>query len=143
MNDRQVTTGLNAVDAAPSPAQIATNVALKFVWRDVFDLHDRLQQDWLALPEAILHGKDRGHFERQLVGIDFVETSVNDIYLNIDDGITAEDAVEHCFLDALLDRWNVFAGNNAADDFVFDDEAFAAIGGPHVNFDVSILTTAA
>src|SRR5436305_13430192 len=143
VNDRQITPRLYAVDAAATPAKIVANVPLKFLWRDVFNFHDRLEQNRFALLKAVLHRKDRRQFERQLAGIDFVETSVNDVHLNIDNGITAKDAVEHCFLDALLDRWNVFAGNDAADDLVLDDQTFSAIARAYVYLNVSVLTAPA
>ncbi len=129
--------------AATAPAQVAANVALIFFRRDVFDLHDRLEQNRFALLEAIFHGENRRDFERELVRIDFVETSVNDIDLNIDHRITAKHAVEHRFLDSFLHRWNVFARNNAADDLVFDYQALAALARSHIDLDVAVLTAAA
>ncbi len=72
-----------------------------------------------------------------------MEAAVNDIDLNIDDRITAEHAVEHGFLDTLLDCWNVLARNDAADNFVFDHQTFPAIARTHINFDMSVLTAAA
>src|SRR6266496_6277327 len=143
MNDRQTAARFDVVDAPTTPAQVAANVALIFFRCDVFDLHDRLQQNGLALSKSIFHGEDRRHFERQLTGIDFVERPVNDIDLYIDNGVTAQHAIEHRFLDAFFDGRNVFARNDAADDLVLDDQAFAAPGWAHVHFHVPILATAA
>src|SRR5450759_4102378 len=48
MNNGEVPAGLDIVNAATTPAQIAANVSLKLVRRDIFDLHDRLQQNGFA-----------------------------------------------------------------------------------------------
>src|SRR6266699_2171411 len=80
---------LDAVNAATTAAQVAANVALRFFRRDIFNLHDRLQQNRFALLEAIFHGENRRQLKRQLAGIDFVEAAVNDVDLNIDHGMTA------------------------------------------------------
>src|SRR5215472_4173441 len=109
VNNRKVAAHLNAVDAAAAAAQVATDVALKFFRRNVFNFHDRLEQNWFALLETVLRGEDRRHLERQLAGIDFVKTSINDIDLNIDNRITAEHTVEDGFVDALLYGGDVFA----------------------------------
>src|SRR6266480_7736136 len=132
MNAREMSARFDAVNAATTAAQVAADVSLEFVGRDVFALHDRFQQNGFALFKAIFHGKNRGQFERELTGIDFVERTVNDIDLNIDDRVPPEHAVEHRFLDAFFDGRNVFARNDAADDFVLDDKTFAALGWAHV-----------
>ena len=134
---------LDAVDRAAPPAQVAANVTLIFFRRDVLDLHDRLQQDRFALLEAVFHRENRRHLECEFVGIDFVERAVNDVHFDIDNGITAQHAVEHRFFDALLHRRDVFPRNNAAHDLVLDCETFAALAGTHVHFHVPVLTAAA
>src|SRR5436853_31103 len=136
------TAGFDAVDGATTPAEIAADVALILVRRDVFDFHDRLEQNRLALLEPVFHGEDGRHLKREFAGINFVERAVNDVHFNINDGITAEYAIEHRFLDAFFDGRNVFARNDTADDFVLDDQTFAALGWAHVHFHVSILAAA-
>src|SRR6202022_1468911 len=89
VNKSESTTSLDAVNAATTTAQVAANVALRFFRRDVFDLHDRLEQNRFALFEAVFHREDRRQFERELARIHFVEAAVNDIDLNIDNRITA------------------------------------------------------
>src|SRR5206468_7424376 len=143
MNDRQTAARFDVVDAPTTSAQVAADVALELIRRNVFDLHYRFQQNRFTLFKSIFHGEDRSHFEREFAGIDFVERAVNDIDLNIDNRIPPEHAVEHRFLDAFFDGRNVFARNDAADDFVLDDKTFAALGWAHVYFHVSILAAAA
>src|SRR5438105_9438714 len=143
VNDGQISTRLDAVHLAPAPVQVADNIALIFFRSDVFYFHDRLEQDRFGRSEAVFHRENRSHLERELARIDFVKTSVNNVRLNIDHRITAKHAIEHCLLDAFLDRWDVFAWNNAADDFVFDHQSFAALTRPQVYFDVPVLTAAA
>src|SRR4029453_5509437 len=64
VDDCQITACLDAVNAAAPSAQISANVALKFLRGDVFHLHDRLEQNRLALFEAVFHGEDRCQLKR-------------------------------------------------------------------------------
>src|SRR5260370_37922206 len=93
---------LDAVDAAAPAAQVAADVALRFFRRDVFDLHDRFEQNRFTLLKAVFHGENRCQFESELAGIDFVKAAVNDIDFNIDNWITAKNTVQHSFVDAIL-----------------------------------------
>src|SRR5437588_12050505 len=129
-----MTAGLDAVNAATTTAQVAANVTLRFFRRDVFDLHDRLEQNRFALLKAVFHREDRRQFERELARIHFVEAAVNDIDLNIDNRVTAEHAVEHGFLDTLLDRRNVLARNEASDNPIFDYQTLTDNAQSHLNF---------
>ena len=72
-----------------------------------------------------------------------MEASENDVAFNIDHGITAEDAIEHCFLDALLTGRDVLFRNYSADDFIFELQTFAALGRTKIDFDVAVLTATA
>src|SRR5215467_9058183 len=143
MNDREIAARFDALDRAATPTQVAANVALIFFGRDVFDLHDRLEQNRFARPEAVFHRENRRHLEGELARIDFVETPEHDVAFDIDNRITAEHAVEHRFFDTLLHRRDVFARNNSADDFIFDDETFAALTRTKIDFDVAVLTATA
>src|ERR1043166_461740 len=143
MNDGKMSARLDAVNAAAPAAQVAADVALRFFRRDIFDLHDRLEQNGLALFETVFHGKNRRQLERELIRIDFVEASVNDVHFNIDNRITPEHAVQNRFVDPLLDRWDVFTRNNAADDLVFDYQSSTAAAWTQVNLNVAVLTATA
>src|SRR6266540_3843204 len=142
MNNGEVAACFDVVDGTAAPAQVAADVSLKLVWRDVFDLHDRLQQNRFALFKPVFHREDRRHLKCKLVGIDFVKRTVNDIDLNIDNRITAQHAVEHGFVDAFFDGRNVFARNDAADNFVFDNQPGASSAGTDIHFNVAVLTAA-
>src|SRR4029077_1611122 len=131
VNDHHVAARLDAVDGTTPTAQVAANITLIFFWRDVLDLHDRLQQDWFALLEAVFHRENRRHLECELVGIDFVERAVNDVHFHIDNGITAQHAVEPRFVDSLLHRRDVFPRNDASHDLVLDYETVATRTGTH------------
>src|SRR4029434_3951908 len=98
MNDREMSACFDAVNAAAPSAQVAADVSLEFVGRDVFDLHDRFQQNGFALFNTTCNGKDRAKCERDFGGVALVEGAVNNIDLHIDDRITAQHAVEHRFL---------------------------------------------
>src|SRR5207249_6293112 len=143
VNDGEVPARLDIVDASTTAAQVAADIPLELIGRDVFDFHDRLQQNRLPLSKSVFHREDRRHFECELAGIDFVKRTVNDIDFNIDNRITTQNAVEHRFLDAFFDGGNIFARNNSAHDFVRDDETFAALRWTHVYFHVSVLAAAA
>src|SRR5204862_7498385 len=103
VNNGEIAACLDIVDAAATPAQVATNISLKLVRGDVFDLHDRLQQNRFALFKPVFHREDRRRLKCKFVGIDLVKRTVNDVDVNIDNGITAEHAVEHGFGEAFFD----------------------------------------
>src|SRR5947208_5663515 len=124
MNDREIAARFDAVNAATASAQVAADISLELVRGDIFDFHDRLQQNRFPLLKSIFHGKDRCHFECKFAGIDFVERTVNDIDLYIDNRIATEHTVENCFLDSFFDGWNVLARNDASDNFVLDEKTF-------------------
>jgi len=73
-----------------------------------------------------------GNLECHLGGVDIVVLPVDQSGLHIDNGVAAEHSIEHCFFDAFLDRRDVLARNNAADDLVFDDESFATLARPQL-----------
>src|SRR5437870_12278357 len=79
VNNREMTAGLDAVNAAATTAQVAANVALRFFRRDVFDLHDRLEQKRGALCGAVFHCEDRRQFEWARGRMHCVESRVYEI----------------------------------------------------------------
>src|SRR5262249_62376861 len=120
----------------------ATMSPRKFSRQYVFHLHDRLQTTSFPLFESTFQHEVARLFEGEFAASASVERAVNDIDLYIDHRVTAQDAVEHRFLDTLFHGRNVFARNDAADDLVFNDQTFAALGWAHVDFHVSILAAA-
>ena len=68
--------------------------------------------------------------------------AVEELGLEVDHWVTREDAGVHRFLDALLHRRNVFAGDRSADHRVLEVEALARIGAD-AQPDVSVLAAAA
>src|SRR5436190_3114122 len=142
VNDGEVTARLDTIDASTTAAQVAADVPLKIFRGDVFHFHDWLEQNRFALFKPVFQREDRRHLKCELVRIDFVKRTVNDIDFNIDNRITAQHAVKHGFLDAFFYGRNVFARNDAADDFVFDNQPGASSAGTDIYFDVAVLTAA-
>src|SRR5882724_5609925 len=143
VNNCEMPPGFDAANAATTAAEVAANVTLIIFRRDVFDLHDRLEQNGVALLKAIFHGENRGQLEGQLAGIDLVKAAVNDVHFDVDNRIATEHAIQHRFFNALLNCRDVFPRNNTPNDLVFDNQTFAALAWPNVDFDVTVLTTSA
>ncbi len=93
--------------------------------------------------KASFTAKIAASLERQFVRIDVVVGAVDDVDVDVDDRIAADDAVEHRFFDALLAGRNVFLGNGAADDLVLDRDALAALVRLNLDDDVAVLTATA
>src|SRR5260370_1619054 len=108
MNNRKISARLDALDAAAATTEVAADVTLKFFRGDVFNFHDRLEQNRFALAEAIFHREDRGHFERELARIDFVEASENDVALNIDNRIAPNHALPPSLLHPFFPALDIF-----------------------------------
>src|SRR5439155_24425760 len=75
--------------------------------------------------------------------IHFVEGAVGDGDFDIHDRIAREDAAGDGFLDAVSDGGDVLLGNRAADDFVFNLNAFAAFIGFERDAGMAVLAAAA
>ena len=71
--------GLDADDRAAAAVDVAQQVALIFVGRGDFDLHDRFEQDRAGLLDRVLERENAGHLERQFVRVHFVERAVHDL----------------------------------------------------------------
>src|SRR5256885_5458434 len=78
--------------------------------------------------------------KRTLVGIDLMESAVNQPHSDINHVIAREIAALHRIVNALLSRFDKFARNRAAGDLVFENKAFA---GCRFDFqlDMCVLTT--
>ena len=126
-----------------APVQVAQQIALIFVGRGDFHLHDRFEQDRMRLLGRFFEGEDAGHLEGQLAGIHFVECAVHDRHLHIHHRVARQHAALDGLFDAVNDRRDVFLGNRAADDLVLDLDAFAALVGLQRDAGVAVLAAAA
>ena len=72
-----------------------------------------------------------------------MERAVDDVDIDIDDRVAADDAVEHAFLDALDAGRDVFLRDTSAHDLVLDSETLAALVGLDLDDDVAVLTASA
>ena len=103
MNRREVALGFHVLNASTTTVEIAQNVALVFLGSKILDLHDRLEQNRLGFLEAVFGSEDCRHLERHFVGIHFVERSVDNVDVDINDRVATDDAVENSLFEALLD----------------------------------------
>src|SRR5690348_1706108 len=129
-------------DAAPA-RQIAHHVAHVILGRHYFDLHDRLEQHRVGLVEAFLEAHRAGDLERHFRRVDFVVRTVDQAHLDVDDREPGHHAVGDGFLDALVDRGDVFLRNHAADDRVLELVTLAAFLRFDLQHDVAVLALAA
>ena len=72
-----------------------------------------------------------------------MERAVHDVHLHVDHLVTRIDTALDGFLDAVDDRRDVFLRNGAADDLVFDLDAFALLVRLDLDDGVAVLATAA
>ena len=128
---------------AAAAVDVAEQIALIFVGRGDFDLHDRFEQNRVRLFEGVFERENAGHLERQFVRVHFVERAVHDLHLDVNDLVTRINAALDGFLDAVNDRRDVFLGNRAADDFVFDFDALALFVGLNLDAGVAVLAATA
>src|SRR5260370_41968565 len=68
--------------------------------------------------------KEAGHVDRQFAGVHFVESAIYNLTLDVHHGETRQHTARDGFLDSVNNRRDVFPGNRAADDLIFDLDAF-------------------
>ena len=143
MHDGELAFGLGVLDLSAAAAQVAHDVTLVIVRGGNFHGHDRLEEDGLCFLEAVLHGENGRHGESVFVGINVVVGTIEDFNMDVDDGITGDDAVGHRLVDAFVNRVDIFFRNGAADDFVLDGESLAFFVRLNGEDDVTVLAAAA
>ncbi len=93
MNKSSQVLGFETHDPASAPVKVAHDVPLIFIRGNAFDLHDRFQKDRVASFEGVLHGKNCSQLKRQLVRVDVVIRTVNDLDMEIDHRVPTEHTV--------------------------------------------------
>ena len=140
VEDCLATLRVDAEDGPAAAVNVAEEIALILVRRGHFDLHDRLEENSAGLLDGVLQREDAGHLERQFVGIDFVERSIDDLHLDVDHLVAGMNAAADGFFDAVDDRRDVFLGNGTANDLVFDLDALALFVGLDLDAGMAVLT---
>src|ERR1035437_2478554 len=97
----------------------------------------------MRLFEGVFERENAGHLERQFVRIHFVERAVHNLHLDVNDLVARVNAALDGFLNAVNDRRDVFPGNRAADDFVFDLDALALLVRLNLDAGVAVLAATA
>src|ERR1039457_2604757 len=72
-----------------------------------------------------------------------MERAVRNLHLDVNNLVAGIDAALDGFLDAVNDRRDVFPGNCAADDFVFDLDALALFVRLNLDAGMAVLTATA
>src|SRR6266480_4142835 len=138
-NDLHGGPAFHAQDLAAPRAQVAEDLAHKFLGHDDLDLHDRLEQGRLALAHAVLGGHRAGDGERHLRGVDLVIGAVHQGGLDVDYRKAGQDAAVEGLDDALLHRGVVLLRDRAAHDLVDELEALARLVRLDVDLRVAVL----
>src|SRR5690606_8020930 len=107
------------------------------------DVHQRLEQDRIALGARLAPAHDRGHLERVLARIHLVIRAEMQRRLHVHHRVAELDAALHRLLQALLHGRDVLARNHAALDGVHELEALARLLGLELDHHVAVLTAPA
>ena len=124
LDDAGAAAGLvHALHLSATLVQVADDVAHVLLGRHHLELHDGLHEHGLGLGAAVLVGYLRCYLERQLVGVYGVERAVKQLHLQRVHGVSAEDAVLHGALEALLHRGYELLGHAATGDAAHELQA--------------------
>src|ERR1700761_6505004 len=110
--------------AAP-PREVADHVAEEVLRGHDLDRHHRLEEHGVGFAGRLLDRHRTGDFEGHLRGVDVVVGAIDEFGFDVDHRVAGLDAVLQRLLHPLLGRADVFAGDDAAADFVLEDEALA------------------
>ena len=133
---------LHALDTPTTRVEVANHVAHEVFGRDNLYFHNGLQEHGLRLAGRLLKAHRRRDLKRHLRRVDFVVRTVEERHLDVDHGITGQNAAFHGFFHAGLHRGDVLLGHHAADDLVDKLEAGAGFVGLHLQPDVTVLAAA-
>ena len=112
---------------------------------DNLQLHDGLHQYGLGLGTSAFIGLEGANLERQLVGVNGMEATVQQFHLEAVHGETTEDTTLHGRLKALLYGGNEFLGNVTASHLVLELQATSLVVFIHrtyIDNDIGKLTAA-
>ena len=93
----------HAFNLAAAFVQVRDDIAHRLFGCDNLDLHDRFEEHGTGLLGSFLECLDSAKLERQLVGVDRVERTVENSNLEVLYREAGENAVLHSRLEALLD----------------------------------------
>ena len=133
----------HVLDPAPTAVQVADDIAHVVLRDHDLDGHDRFEDHRRGLLAAGLETHGTRDLERHFVGVHVVVAAVVDGDLDVDAGITRQDAGLHGLLDALVDRLDVFLGNHAALDVVDELVALAGLVGLDDHAHMAVLAATA
>src|SRR3989344_7910043 len=103
-DDARFTALAHRFDGAALTIYHAIYVAHELLGDDDFKLHDGLEDDGLRFLRRLLEGIDGRELKGDLGRVDIVVGAVVEIYRDIDDRESGEDAALHCLFDAFFDR---------------------------------------
>ena len=122
---------------------IADHVTHKIFRHHHFHRHDRFQQNRIRFACGLLESHGAGDLKSDFRRIDIVVATVEQRHLHIDYRIARQRAVFRRFLNALFNRWNIFARNRAALDGIDKLESSARVLGLKLDPNVAVLTATA
>src|SRR3989440_1108462 len=120
VDDVGVATHVLALDLAAPRIQVADDGAGVVFRGHHLDLHDRLEQNGLALLQRFAECRARCDFEGQRRRVDVVILAVDQLHLDIHHREAGDDARTHDAVEALFDAGDVFLRHRAANDLGFE-----------------------
>ena len=133
---------LHALDAAAAAGEVADEGSGEVVGG--FDLyaHDGFEERGAGGFHAFAEGEAGGHFEGHFAGVYVVVAAVEDGDLDVDYGVSGEEAAGGGFADAFFYGGDVLAGDGSAEDVVDELDAGAAGEGFDAELAVAELAVA-
>src|SRR5215211_572421 len=119
-DDLAAAAGVHALDLPTPRGEVAHHVAHELLGHDDLDVHHGLQKNRVGPLEGLLDGHGTGDLERHLGGVDVVVRPIDELYLDVDDRVSGDDARIERLLDALVHAGDVLPGDDAADDLVLE-----------------------
>ena len=134
---------LHRLDVAAASVEVADDVAEELLRHGDLDPHERLEDHRRGLGGGFLEGHRGGDAERHLARVDLVEGPVEERHLDVDHRVPGVRARLERLADAHVDRLDVLARDDAADDLVDELVALAVLVGLDLDDDVAVLALAA
>ena len=140
---RTGTAGIHAFYLATTFVQVTNDITHALFRSNDLDLHDRLHEDRFSLSTSLFECHLSSDLEGQLIGVNRVETTIHEGYLQAVKRISCKNTILHSHLEALLNGWDVLLRHVTTLDNVFELKTAreVSVSRLNANDDVSELTT--
>ena len=135
--------GIHTFNLAATFVQVANYITHRFLRSNHFHFHDRLHQYWFSLSASALECHLSTDFERQLVRVNRVETTINHGHFQFIQRITSQYTGLHSLVEALLYSGDILLRNITTLNDIFELKCSleAFVSRLYANNHISVLTT--